>query len=243
MKILLALLISSAWGMDQKLGVVTTTNIADSSVTTSKLAQDAVTATAILTGSVTTSKLGAGAVTTSKIANDAIYPVSLGSANGAFGVFGSTLTALPTGIVSAPGQPYVIAAEGAGDVFANLTEQQMFFTAPAAGNDTLSMWGGTSSSGTFTIPTNGGGFYFLKCQSFFQNIGTYAVTIKKNGALLNASYDYLGSANYYMPQTNGVYKLAAGDVLTCWINQGSGATRSPSGVGLDSAYFNAVKVW
>lgn len=66
MKLLLIAFLSTSWGMDQKLGIVTSGNIGS--------------------GAVTTSKLSAGAVTTSKIAASALEPITLDATNGEVGV-------------------------------------------------------------------------------------------------------------------------------------------------------------
>lgn len=223
MKILL-LLIANSWALSTSNSpTVTSANLADGSVTTAKLAD----------GSVTTSKLSAGAVTTSKIATDALVGysggatitgnVGIGTTNpsSTFQVLAATFSVFSTGIVSAPGNPYVLAPTGACFLKANVSTQ-MFYGAPAAGNDTLSMWGGASSSGTFTVPANGAGVYTLQWQQYSPGsaASSWIVDFKKNGSLAKGCYLRSTTALAGTLSCSASFKLAAADVITIFVNQG-----------------------
>lgn len=139
--------------------------------------------------------------------------------DGKLAVLTSTFTVDSTGIVSAPSNPYVRAPVGAA-VLTNTVSTKLYFGAPAAGDNLASMYGGASSSGTFTVPTGGAGTYALSYHQYTgaTGAGTWVVDFKKNGSAISGCYWTVPTgANGDSCGTD--IKLAAGDTIEVWVSQ------------------------
>lgn len=137
---------------------------------------------------------------------------------GSFSVGGGSLT-VSNGNVSAGGQPFVKATLGT-NKFTQAVDSQAFFDAPTESNNTGNMFGGTSSSGTFTVPAGGGGKYYHYIQTYAGNVnGYWNFILKKNGTSFALCLNITSTTAESTPSCFRSEILAAGDVITVFVSQ------------------------
>ena len=131
--------------------------------------------------------LASGAALTASGANGNIVGASsITTTSGLFGqslaIAGSTLTVTGTGIVSAPSNPWAISVLPSQNITPSVYTK-MFFFAPGTGGGGQSgqLFGGTASSGTWTVPAGGTGLYALHFNYVWSSAANIVVKFKKNG--------------------------------------------------------------
>jgi hypothetical protein len=105
------------------------------------------------------------------------------------------------------------------------------------------MWGGASSSGTFTVPTGGAGFYLITCSRTLNMIlaGYWGVAIYKNGSPIARNLIYETTVTTPDRMVTTTQKLAAGDAITCWnLHNSAGIETNNSGY---QDRFEMLKIW
>lgn len=174
------------------------------------------------------------------ISGNAIAPSSA-TVTSYFSVAGSTFTVSPNGIISGPSQPYVRATVGTMNL-KNATSVQMFFSAPSAANNVQNMWGGATSSGTFTVPVGGAGRYHLNMHQFIAFDNVNIIDFQVNGSPVSGCYFTRVTLNNSGMQCQTSVNLNSGDVVQVFFNQSSGSDQVPNTNAVYS-YFTMEKVW
>lgn len=181
-----------------------------------------ITATAIAASAISANTITSSLTVTGAGGLGVTYAISGGS----IAIAGSTFTVTSAGMVNAPGQPFVSVPMGA-SVIAGV-DSTMFFTTPAAGDDNWNMWGGASSSGTFTIPVGGTGRWTLQVTGSMQSASALIESIYVNGAAVALQQINSDGNTHDFPMTR-TFKLTAGDIIKFTMLQNSGSNKNTVG--------------
>lgn len=158
----------------------------------------------------------------------------------AMNIAGSTFTVTNAGVVSAPSQPFTRNAIPTNVLTVGVLTK-VFFSAPAAGAASGGMWGGTSSSGTFTIPALAGGKYSWDFKGYINGTGAWIIELRVNGTAVDRCYEAYGAVgSVFSFRCSGSVPASAADTIEVFINQPT-ATESRFGDGLIDDNFTLKK--
>lgn len=179
-------------------------------------------------------RLIGGSSLNSYINNGANFGIGTASPGSLLTVSNDTFTVTSAGIVSAPSQPFVRAIDPGQLTNAWTT---LFFNTPAADNDRGGMFGGTSSSGTFT--TNGAGQYEA-CVTVLPNSTTNpGLRFTLNGTPANDRSKYFASVTGNQSISYCEKMILASGVAVQAEFYGSSGSSTQAGYGS----FTMAKIW
>ena len=136
---------------------------------------------------------------------------------------------------------FLASATGSAQAFSNATDTLIQYNNSVFDTDS----GYNTGSYSYTVPSGQGGKYRIGAQIFMQSAGNAGYTyiaVKVNGttklALQSGQTPTVTNQHY---QAHGILVLSAGDVLTCYEYQNSGATRNQI-AGADDNFFYGFKL-